>query len=67
MLVVGDRTVVLGPDGRWARLPAVPGPPTAGRAVRVLGDRLVVWGGMAVPGVPDSVDSAAGWTFPLST
>lgn len=67
VVVVGDRAVVLGADGRWARLPAVPGPPAAGRAVRVLGDRLVVWGGAAVPGVPDSVDSAAGWTFPLPT
>ncbi|MEZ0492685.1 hypothetical protein AB2L28_10610 [Kineococcus sp. TBRC 1896] len=65
VVVDDDRAVLLGPRRRWARLPAVPGAEVADRAVGVVGDRLVVWGGRAVPGVAGSTDSADGWTFPL--
>ncbi|MEZ0165066.1 hypothetical protein AB2L27_09850 [Kineococcus sp. LSe6-4] len=67
VVVVEDRVVVLDPHRRWAQLPAVPGPQVAGRAVGVVGDHLLVWGGRVAPGVAGSVDSADGWTFPLPT
>jgi hypothetical protein len=66
VLVVSDRqTALLGPDGEWAKLPAVPGPREQGRAVGVVGDVLVLWGGRVLPGAEGSVDSADGWSFQL--
>ncbi|MFD0481495.1 hypothetical protein ACFQ46_02730 [Kineococcus sp. GCM10028916] len=66
VLLVSDRqTALLGPDGEWAKLPAVPGPREAGRAVGLVGDVVVRWGGRVLPGAEGSADSADGWFFRL--
>lgn len=61
-LVGGPDVRVLTQGGAWQRLPAVLGDPVY-PAVVWAGEELLVWGGAATPGDPESRNSADGWVF----